>query len=97
MYWFDGSLVVLQEEIECEAMITRVLTKAKSYIDAPKTGHTAHLTIMSPHQVAFVQLSGDIILISKHLVLLTNGSAIQYSPSFHTLTQILTSGCWKKP
>lgn len=96
IYWFHGYLVALQENIESEVMISRAITKVKTYLDDHSIRHNAvRLILLSPRHVAFAELVHDAILASKSLILLTNHSAIQPSPGFRALIRIFTSNCWK--
>lgn len=97
IYWFHGFLVVLQENIKSDAIVTRALTRGKSFLGDSYGDRTIHLIVISLRQVAFAQLSGDVLLTSKRLGLLSNHSATKCSPGFRALTRILTSDCWKKP
>ncbi|KAJ5739566.1 hypothetical protein N7533_012350 [Penicillium manginii] len=98
IYWFHGYLVVLQENLQSDAMINKAISKAKSYIGTldtrPRHGKT-RLICISLRQVVFVELSQEAALASKSLVLLSSSSATQCSPGFRALARVLTSNCWK--
>lgn len=95
IYWFHGFLVVLQEDIKSEAMVKRALMRGKLFVGDKHGNRTIHLILISPRQVAFVQLSVDVLRVSKRMALLSNHSAKQCSPDFRALTRILTSDCWR--
>ncbi|KAE8155277.1 hypothetical protein BDV25DRAFT_525 [Aspergillus avenaceus] len=96
IYWFHGFLIILQEDIESEAMINRALEKAKPYIHDLHGHRDARLVLISPYHVTFVELSNDAVLVSESIALLTNHSAVHCSPGFRALNRIFTSDCWKK-
>ena len=97
IYWFRGYLIVLHEDIGSEAMIIGAIMKAKSYIDNLEYEcNDVRLIIISPFQVAFVELLHGTIMTSKSLALLTNASANQCSPRFRALVRVLTSDRWIK-
>ncbi|KAE8143724.1 hypothetical protein BDV38DRAFT_266882 [Aspergillus pseudotamarii] len=92
IYWFHGYLIVLHEDIGSKAMISGAIMKAKSYIDNLEYEcNDVHLILISPFQVAFVELLQGTIMTSKSLALLTNASANQCSPGFRALVRVLTS------
>ncbi|KAJ5135371.1 uncharacterized protein N7515_004649 [Penicillium bovifimosum] len=55
------------------------------------------LIVISPRHLVFVELSREVVLASRSLVLLFNYSATQCSSGFRALAWVLTSNCWKKP
>lgn len=98
VYWFHGYLVVLQDELESEAMIDEAVSKAKSYIGNSRLQHDdVRLIVISPRRVVFVELSCYVVRASRSLILLSNYSATKCSPGFRALARVLTSNCWKKP
>ncbi|KAJ5544789.1 hypothetical protein N7461_007093, partial [Penicillium sp. DV-2018c] len=98
VYWFHGYLVVLQDDLETIAMINGAVSKAKSYIgDSRLRQDKVRLIVISPRRLVFVELSRDVVLASRSLVLLSNYSATQCSSGFRALARVLTSNCWKKP
>lgn len=98
VYWFHGYLVVLQDDLESIAMINGAVSKAKSYIGNSRLTHNdVRLIVISPRHLVFVELSREVVLASRSLVLLSNYSATQCSSGFRALARVLTSNCWKKP
>lgn len=98
VYWFHGYLVVLQDDVESNAMINGAVSKAESYIGDSLIRHNdVRLIVISPRHVAFVELSHEVVLASRSLTLLSNHSATRCSSGFRALARVLTSNCWKKP
>ncbi|KAJ5544821.1 hypothetical protein N7535_006791 [Penicillium sp. DV-2018c] len=98
VYWFHGYLVVLQDDLEPIAMVNGAVSKAKSYIGDSRLRHDdVRLIVISPRRLVFVELSRDVVLASRSLVLLSKYSATQCSSGFRALARVLTSNCWKKP
>jgi hypothetical protein len=98
VYWFHGYLVVLQDDVESNAMINGAVSKAESYIEDSLLRHDGvRLIVISPRYVAFVELSHEVVLASRTLTLLSNHSATRCSSGFRALARVLTSNCWKKP
>jgi hypothetical protein len=98
VYWFHGYLVVLQDDLESIAMINGAVSKAKSYIGDSRLRHDdVRLMVISTRRLVFVELSREVVLASRSLVLLSNYSATQCSSGFRALARVLTSNCWKKP
>lgn len=95
IYWFHGFLVILQADIKSDPMVKVALGRGKLSVGDTYGNRIIHLILISPHQVAFVQLSGNVLLVSKRMALVTNHSTTQCSPGFRALTRILTSDCWK--
>ncbi|KAF9889459.1 hypothetical protein FE257_007361 [Aspergillus nanangensis] len=96
IYWFHGFLVVLQESVESDDMISGALDKAKPYIDDDGGYHDICLILLSLHHVTFVKVSYGVALVSKSIVLLDRLSALQFSPGFRALTRVITSDCWEE-
>lgn len=98
VYWFHGYLVVLQDDVESQAMINGAVSKAESYLGDHRLRHDdTRLIVISPRHVTFVELSREIILASRSLIMLSNDSATRCSSGFRALARVLTSTCWKKP
>ncbi|KAJ6186120.1 hypothetical protein N7519_007421 [Penicillium mononematosum] len=98
VYWFHGYLVVLQDDVESNAMINGAVSKAESYIGDSLLRHdNVRLIVISPRHVAFVELSHEVVLASRNLISLSNHSATRCSSGFRALARVLTSNCWKKP
>lgn len=98
VYWFHGYLIVLQNDIESEAMINGAVAKAESYINTNLRfrRHSVYLIVLSLRRIAFVEISQDTILVSRIFTLLSNHSATQCSPGFRALARVMTSNYWKK-
>ncbi|KAJ5771166.1 uncharacterized protein N7511_003217 [Penicillium nucicola] len=97
VYWFHGYLVVLQDDLESNAMINEAVSKAKSYIGNSRLSHDdVGLIVISPRHLVFVELSHEVVRASRSLILLSNNSATQCSSGFRALARVLTSNCWKK-
>jgi hypothetical protein len=98
VYWFHEYLVVLQDDVEYNAIITGAVSKAESYIGNSRLSHDGvRLIVISPRRVAFVELSCEVVQASRSLILLSNYSATRCSPGFRALARVLTSNCCKKP
>lgn len=97
VYWFHGYLVVLQDELETNAMINQAVSKAKSHIGNTRLDNgNVHLIVISLCHIVFVELSREVNLVSQKLVLLSSYSATYCSSGFRALSRVLTSNCWKK-
>lgn len=72
IFWFHKFLIVLQEDIESAAMITKAVMKARSSIKYNPEHRDVRLILISPYHVAFVEDCHNATLASKSLVLLAN-------------------------
>ncbi|CAG7942211.1 unnamed protein product [Penicillium salamii] len=98
VYWFHGYLLILQDDLEPTAMINGAVSTAKSYVGDSRLSHDdVCLIVISPRHLVFVELSREVALASRGLVLLSNYSGTECSPGFRALARVLTSNCWRKP
>lgn len=82
VYWFHGYLVVLQDDVESNAMINGAVSKAESYIGDSLLRHDdVRLIVISPRHVAFVELSHEVVLIGN--LVSVPPSLIQYTILFN--------------
>ncbi|RAK98533.1 uncharacterized protein BO80DRAFT_361406 [Aspergillus ibericus CBS 121593] len=97
IYWFHRFLVVLHPNIESQAMLGSAVGKAQQYIEnSTSRDSDVRLIIISPHHIAFAELSNNTVLSTSNLALLSDLSATHCSPGFRVLSRILTSDCWGK-
>ncbi|KAJ5180028.1 hypothetical protein N7492_003238 [Penicillium capsulatum] len=95
-YWFHGCLILLQSDLQSPQLLRTAIAKAKAFVDGSnRTPHKVSSIIISPHHVAFVELSQDSVMCSEVLPLLADLSATQFPPSFRRLSRVLSSGCRK--
>ncbi|PWY75224.1 hypothetical protein BO94DRAFT_568584 [Aspergillus sclerotioniger CBS 115572] len=97
IYWFHGYLIILHPNISSPPMLRSALLKAQNHTSTPiSQGRIIHSIIISPHHIAFSELSHTTLKSTRPLALLSNQSATHCSPGFRILSQILTSTCWLK-
>ncbi|KAH8811530.1 hypothetical protein F5884DRAFT_279014 [Xylogone sp. PMI_703] len=97
IFWFHGFLVVLQENDNSEALISKAILRAKSYLaDSPALHGVVLSILMSPRHIVFAEISQDKIACPASMPLLSSFSGYQCSPGFRVLSRVLSSECWKE-
>ncbi|KAJ5931278.1 hypothetical protein N7516_005767, partial [Penicillium verrucosum] len=76
------------DDLESIAIINGAVSKARSYIGNSRlTYNDVRLIVISPRYLVFVELSREVVLASRSLVLLSNYSATQCSSRFRALAR----------
>ncbi|RDW70567.1 uncharacterized protein DSM5745_08078 [Aspergillus mulundensis] len=97
IFWFHGYLIVLCEALDSTIAKGEAVSKAQDFLGQSCPRDRARLILVSPKQIAFVELTTNGTLATDSLPWLTNTSATECSVGARALLRILTSNCWKSP
>lgn len=98
IYWFHGFLIILHPHLDTTQGLRAALSRAKAFIDLyDYTTYKIYSIFLSPHQIAFAEISQRTTIASEPFPLLADYSASRCCAGFRMLAQVLSSGCWKKP